>query len=179
MPRRFAGLERHACRAARPEFGRFSIAFRTRCPIRRSRPALTSRSIPTSVKSAKESLLPGKRDGSTPSGLPNRATGRRLCPDTNTPFLLNVPVRKVLKSNDRLLREQHAMEEVVVSIPTRSTKSFRHRFRVAAGIPSRTAYCSVPVGSEFETLQPTLERSGNCESSTAGKRGDTLVVISS
>jgi hypothetical protein len=39
----------------------------------------------------------------------------------NTPFLPNVPVRKSLKTNDRLPREQHGMEEVVGSIPTRST----------------------------------------------------------
>jgi hypothetical protein len=39
----------------------------------------------------------------------------------NTPFLPDVPVRKLLKTNVRLPSEQHGMEEVVGSIPTRST----------------------------------------------------------
>ncbi len=39
----------------------------------------------------------------------------------NIPFPPNIPVRKSLKTNDRLPREQHGMEEVVGSIPTRST----------------------------------------------------------
>src|SRR5439155_1602295 len=42
----------------------------------------------------------------------------------NTPFLPDVPVRKSLKTNDRPPREQHGMEEVVGSIPTRSTNFF-------------------------------------------------------
>ena len=42
----------------------------------------------------------------------------------NTPFLPDIPVRKRLKTNDRLPREQHGMEEVVGSIPTRSTIFF-------------------------------------------------------
>jgi hypothetical protein len=41
----------------------------------------------------------------------------------NIPFLPNIPVRKWLKTNDRPPREQHGMEEVVGSIPTRSTIS--------------------------------------------------------
>jgi hypothetical protein len=42
----------------------------------------------------------------------------------NIPFPPNIPVRKSLKANDRPLCEQHGMEEVVGSIPTRSTISF-------------------------------------------------------
>jgi len=39
----------------------------------------------------------------------------------NTPFLPDVPVRKCLKTNDRLPLKLHGMEEVAGSIPTRST----------------------------------------------------------
>jgi hypothetical protein len=42
----------------------------------------------------------------------------------NTPFLPDIPDRKSLKTNHRPPREQHGMEEVVGSIPTRSTNSF-------------------------------------------------------
>src|SRR3989442_10813640 len=42
----------------------------------------------------------------------------------NTPFLPDVPVANCLKTNHRLLCFLHGMEEVVGSIPTRSTISF-------------------------------------------------------
>jgi len=44
----------------------------------------------------------------------------------NTPFLPDVPVANCLKTNHRLLCFFHGMEEVVGSIPTRSTISFDH-----------------------------------------------------
>ncbi len=41
----------------------------------------------------------------------------------STPFLPDIPVRKYLKTNYRLLLKLHGMEEVVGSNPTRSTIS--------------------------------------------------------
>jgi hypothetical protein len=56
--------------------------------------------------------------------------GRKIAADA--PFLPDVPVRKLLKTNDRPPRELHGMEEVAGSIPARSTrfqKIVLNRFR--------------------------------------------------
>jgi hypothetical protein len=49
----------------------------------------------------------------------------------NAPFLPDIPVGKCLKTNDRLPLKLHGMEEVVGSIPTRSTKSFHRLSRLS------------------------------------------------
>jgi hypothetical protein len=63
-----------------------------------------------------------------PLPLPFAQNHTQLCPERgeqvrapNTPFLPDIRVRKCLKTNYRLPLKLHGMEEVVGSIPTRST----------------------------------------------------------
>jgi hypothetical protein len=68
----------------------------------------------------------------------------------NTPFLPDIPVRKWLKTNARLPLELHGMEEVVGSIPTRSTK-FLHQVPCCV----QDFGCGLPLSFRFARAQKT------------------------